>query len=289
MLRALLAFLILFTEPLEAADRSRDDVEKANLLESLLAERASATGEVVCSQQEFKGGSCKLARIEINTNVVRSRRDSFLQRQCGSFSNGSRATLKDVWHALSAVHRRIASPSGQMEGHAPTYELEAWLNSPGEVNIRPKVICEVGMNGGHSAAAWLCAFPDARYIGFDLLKKRISQPSLAFLKQGFPGRVQVIAGDTTHTLPEVEQLSCDVLSVDGGHTHRVALSDLIHIRRLAAPRHALIMDDLRCPWWVCRDPSMAWSQLVRRGDVLEHKCEIIMGHAMGGYCVGAFA
>ena len=262
-------------------------LETPNLLETLLAERPNATG-VVCSEQEFKGGSCKLARIETSTNVVRSRRDRFLQRQCGSFDQLKPAqTLKDVWQALDAVHGRIAS--GQMEGHAPTYELEAWLNYPGELNIHPSRICEVGMNGGHSAAAWLCAYPDASYVGFDLLAKRVSQPSLEFLKQGFPGRVRVIAGDTTRTLPEVEQLGCDVLSVDGGHSHRVALSDLIHIRRLAAPRHALIMDDLRCPWWVCHKPSMAWSQLVRRGDVLEHKCEIIMGHIMGGYCVGAFS
>lgn len=266
------------------------------LLETLLAERTNAT-DVVCSAAEYERGTCNLAHIERDRGILSSRRQRFLRRQCTSFSNGS-ATLQHVWLALDAVHGRVngrgrhrARPD-QMEGHAPTYELEAWLDYPGEVNIRPRRICEVGLNGGHSAAAWLCAFPDASYVGFDLLAKRVSQPSLAFLQRSFPGRIQVIAGDTTRTLLEKarqEQLGCDVLSVDGGHSHRVALSDLIHIRRLAAPRHALIMDDLRCPWWVCREPSLAWAQLVRRGDVVEHKCEVVMGHAMAGYCVGAFS
>ena len=167
------------------------------------------------------------------------------------------------------------------EGGAPFFELESWLRAPLEP---PRRICEIGLNTGDSAAAWLCAFPDADYIGFDLMQYNSSADAVSWLQATFPGRVVVVAGDTAVTLPRYAHQhpgSCDVLSIDGGHSFHAAFSDLQHFRTLArGDRHVLLMDDVRCTHWWCKPPTAAWHIFRASGTVVERGC------AIDGCCVG---
>ena len=42
-----------------------------------------------------------------------------------------------------------------VEGRAPPLEMEHWLQAPHRAGVDPLTICEVGLNGGHSAVLFL--------------------------------------------------------------------------------------------------------------------------------------
>jgi len=187
----------------------------------------------------------------------------------------------------SALRQYQSRRRSAREGGAPLFELESWLTSTVEA---PRKICEIGLNAGESATAWLCAFPQATYVGFDLMQYNASIDAASWLKWAFPGRVRVVAGDTAVTLPQYVSThagSCDVLSIDGGHGFDIAYSDLSHFRRLArGERHVLLMDDLRCPHWWCKPPTAAWHVFAASGAVIERGC-VISGCCVG-WCWGQF-
>ena len=67
-------------------------------------------------------------------------------------------------------------------------------------------------------------------------------PCYAKLKETFGDRIQLIIGDSTQTLKEVDD-NFDVIHIDGGHSTEVAESDIIQSHRLSLPGSILIMDD----------------------------------------------
>ena len=70
-----------------------------------------------------------------------------------------------------------------------------------------------------------------------------------YLNRTFPGRHHITFGDSTKTVsrfaaihPEVK---CDVILVDGGQSHSVAIGDLRNFRKLAnVERNVLVLDDI---------------------------------------------
>jgi hypothetical protein len=153
----------------------------------------------------------------------------------------------------------------------------------------PKQICEIGFNVGGSAAAWLCAYPEVRYLGFDLLRTNASIRAAGFMQATFRERFQIIEGNTLTTLPRHARRhphSCDVLSIDGGHELVFAYSDLSYMRLLARERHALLMDDLRCSIGWCRPPTAVWDLFSRSGVVHEAGC--VVDGCCSGWCAGQF-
>ena len=139
--------------------------------------------------------------------------------------------------------------SGHAEGHTGTvvhqtnvyYQLaqQQWVDT----------ICEIGFNMGHSSFQWLTGSSSTtKLYSFDLNQHPYSQPMAAFMSKTFPGRFSFIPGDSTITVPAAKHLEgkCDLLIVDGGHTYDIALKDVTNMRKLANPKHHLmIIDD--CP------------------------------------------
>ena len=172
------------------------------------------------------------------------------------------------------------------EGGSPSFELESWLNSP---TVAPRQICEIGLNTGESAAAWLCTFPSASYLGFDLARFNATTDAAEFLQLAFPGRFRLIAGNTFATLPlhaSTHPGTCDVFSVDGGHEFNVAYSDLSYARVLASERSTVVMDDLRCTQWWCKPPTAVWHYFRETGLIRERGC--VIAGCCTGWCWGAF-
>ena len=120
-------------------------------------------------------------------------------------------------------------------------------------------ICEVGFNAGHSSLNWLTSRPDVSVVAFD--RGMQTAPSgqgdipygplgVQFLLEKFPGRLVVINGDSTLTLPAVLQTSwplrCDVVFVDGAHEKDIALADLMNAKKFVdtSKWNRVIVDDL---------------------------------------------
>merc|ERR1711937_956185 len=68
---------------------------------------------------------------------------------------------------------------------------------------KPKTICDVGFNGGHSAAMWLTASPDARVYAFDLDAPFVgyTRPAAALMQELFGKRFLWMPGRSQETLP----------------------------------------------------------------------------------------
>ena len=171
------------------------------------------------------------------------------------------------------------------EGHAPVPEMKHWISLVQEQPTMANsslTICEIGFNAGHSAAAWTHHYPNAQYISFDLFNKNVSDVARSYLKTR---NIRYIIGDTTRTLLN-DKFACDVISIDGDHRYKGALADLLNMQRHANSNHILIMDDLSCEWWWCRQPTEAWKHMVSSGHVQEIGCKSI--GCCTGWCWGKY-
>jgi mannosyltransferase OCH1-like enzyme len=104
-------------------------------------------------------------------------------------------------------------------------------------------ILEVGFNAGHSALLYLLANPYSKIHFFDLGEHRYSRDCFKYLDSKFPGRLSVVWGDSTVTIPQFQEHRLfDFIHIDGGHTRFIAESDFHNCRSLAR-NHALVMID----------------------------------------------
>ena len=76
------------------------------------------------------------------------------------------------------------------------------------------------------------------------------RPMAEYVASQFPGRFSIEYGDSQVTVPKFVsdkngQVLCDILVVDGAHTHEAAVADLKNMRALANKnsRNILIFDD----------------------------------------------
>jgi len=147
--------------------------------------------------------------------------------------------------------------------------LHAFLRTHTEVR---KVI-EVGFNAGLSAATFLSGRGDIQVISFDLgfwghvpVAKRV-------IDQVFPGRHQLILGNSLETLPAfltdvANQHAYDLVFVDGGHEPPVPASDLQCAHQLLKPVGWVIVDDY-CDWYGPRGVIPAWNAAVASREFVQ--------------------
>lgn len=260
----------------------------------IVAVHAAALGvedwltEGQCSWNASKAGSCTFADRFANVSRMRERMQ---KRHCRLAGAHPYATTRDVLRTLeSELSKQLGGKTKKhMEGHSKDDAGEAWLQMVTELGInKPLRICEVGLDAGHSAVRWLCAFPEATLVSFDLFEHNASHIAAGFLSRSFPGRFRVVGGDTRNTLPAANhvRLNCDIISIDGGHTEEVARNDINRLRPHASTKHALLIDDVRCAWWLCRDPTRVWVDAIAAGLIVEHRCEV--HRCCRGWCAGRY-
>jgi predicted O-methyltransferase YrrM len=132
-------------------------------------------------------------------------------------------------------------------------------------------VLEIGFNAGHSSYVFLEARPDVQVVSFDLGEHSYVSAAKDFIDKRFPGRHQLVLGDSTVTLPQYRQTNPDAVFdlafVDGGHDYDTAIADLRNCRQLVAPGGLVVMDDLLYwkTWGV--GPTRAWAEVADEGLV----------------------
>jgi hypothetical protein len=85
--------------------------------------------------------------------------------------------------------------------------------------VAPGTICEVGFNGGHSAAVFLSAAGRrAKMVSFDLSEFEYSETAQQLVGALYPDQLRLIAGRSETTVPRFSKRhgrACDLFSVDG--------------------------------------------------------------------------
>jgi hypothetical protein len=90
-----------------------------------------------------------------------------------------------------------------------------------------------------------------KYWGFDYGTHKYYHKALRILKRRFPGRVRVTVGNSRDTLRRDHifwrwhWFNCDVISIDGDHSHVGIMADWNHFLLHAAPRAWVLLDDSR--------------------------------------------
>ena len=169
----------------------------------------------------------------------------------GSVNESLTATFA-FWNLLDAQMHQIAPEQNYQTGYVRELQLRRMVNLARDPKVR--TYCEIGMNGGHSAAAMLFANPRLVVHTFDLMGWKYSEPNAATLKTMFGPRLQLHPGDSTKTVPEWTRANpgtCDLVFVDGDHSQQGAHKDFVNMRYAAAPGALGVADDIvRAPSWV---------------------------------------
>ena len=110
------------------------------------------------------------------------------------------------------------------------------------LNRNIKKVMEIGFNAGFSTLLMLLSNPTVHITCFDLGEHRYTMPCYEKLKETFGDRINIIIGDSTETLRNIND-EYDLIHIDGGHSTEVANSDIINSYRLSKSGTILIMDD----------------------------------------------
>ncbi len=173
-----------------------------------------------------------------------------------------------LWNILDRMMLR-SSRSNYMAGYVREVQVRRMVQLVTAPNVR--TYCEVGMNGGHSAAAMLSANPDLIVHSFDIMHWNYSWPVADWLGLAFGQRFVIHPGDSQLSVVQwandlgvtkrrhAVQPPCDVIFVDGDHTRLGATADLRNFRALARPRAHVIVDD------TATSPGIAIRALEREG------------------------
>ena len=162
----------------------------------------------------------------------------------GSVNESLVATFT-VWNLLDATMHRLSPEQNYQTGYVRELQVRRMINLVRQPSVR--VYCEIGFNGGHSAAAMLLANPRLQVHSFDLMAWRYSNRSLELLTTMFGPRLTMHPGDSTRTVPEWTRRNpreCDVLFVDGDHTQSGARKDMLNMVGAAAPGAFAVADDI---------------------------------------------
>ena len=153
-----------------------------------------------------------------------------------------------------------------------------WIRSLHDV----KHVCEIGMNGGHSAVIFLAALHLSQNKTsmvhldmFDLSKFKYSKAVETYIKVLYPRMFTLHVGNSRSAVPRwIEDnaknngLPCDIFSVDGDHTYEGALVDIKNAANATKKGGYIILDDMS-PDGPTRK---AFDEVVRDGILDEVKC-----------------
>lgn len=167
------------------------------------------------------------------------------------------------------MHQELDQIQEQLGGEGHSGHLRDQTKYLTEVTRTATTYCEIGFNSGHSAATVLSNNPLVNVISFDIGGKN-SKAADALLREQYGDRLKVHWGDSTKTLPKIEEgLQCDVFFVDGGHSAQVARADLTNIKKHMKSDGLVIMDDVYCDAKWCRGPIAAWNADTTSGIIKE--------------------
>lgn len=110
-------------------------------------------------------------------------------------------------------------------------------------HLEEGTMLEVGLNAGFSALLVLLSNPKIHIIGYDLGEHVYARRCIETLQFDFPGRLEVVFGDSRETLPLLGSKVYDFIHIDGGHSEEVAKSDVKEASRLLKPNGFLLIDD----------------------------------------------
>jgi len=173
---------------------------------------------------------------------------------------------------FAELHRslglRALNLEGFLRGNQADYIHDLVANKP---SIR--TVLEIGFNAGHSSYVFLAVRPDVHVVSFDLGEHGYVSAAKDFIDKKFPGRHQLVIGDSTFTVPRYRvsnpEAAFDLAFIDGGHDYAVARADLRNCKPLVVRDGLVVMDDLLAWKSWGAGPMRAWIEACDEGVVTQ--------------------
>jgi predicted O-methyltransferase YrrM len=135
-----------------------------------------------------------------------------------------------------------------------------------------KKIGETGFNMGHSALTFLNNTNESKVWSFDCNRHEYTMIGKEFIDNEYPDRLHLICGDSTKTLPTFAEnntdFKFDLIFIDGGHSYKVAKSDMMNMKKLAHEGTILVIDDILPDVTHGKGPSRALNEFIENGDII---------------------
>lgn len=129
-----------------------------------------------------------------------------------------------------------------------------------------KTVLEIGFNAGHSSDFWL-GHPGVSVVSFEITPHKHTLLGKQYIDEKYPGRHEMVWGDSTITIPKFETRPFDLIFIDGGHEVEVARADIMNCMRFAGPETVVIMDDVIYEHTLAAKytvgPTRAWMEFIR--------------------------
>jgi predicted O-methyltransferase YrrM len=147
-----------------------------------------------------------------------------------------------------------------------------------ELTKKPNIdIMEIGFNAGHSAEIFLKNNSTLKLLSFDLGKHDYVNIGKKYIDNTYPNRHTLILGNSLETVPEYiksnKDKRFDVIFIDGGHSYKIAKSDIENCLNLAHKDTLVILDDtIFIEEWVRtynKGPTKIWLELLNSKKVIE--------------------
>jgi len=158
---------------------------------------------------------------------------------------------------IAQLHRIVEQSGERVEGNLFTLHQQHPLPEEPEACLLGKRrnfalyvvegsrLLEIGFNAGHSCLLALSLNPALNYVGVDIGEHAYTKPCFQYIQSLFPGRADLIVGDSRDVLPL--ESSFDRFHVDGGHGADNAARDIQSVIAMAAPGSVILIDDMNQP------------------------------------------
>jgi hypothetical protein len=212
-------------------------------------------------------------------------------RRCvtGSLIDEIEKVLQKVGARAAAIVGRTVDETFARMGHIGNVPNEVRDYAAAALLPGVRTICEVGFNAGHSAAVFLLANTQARYIVFDMQDLPWSHQTYQYISEMFPGRTELVPGNSHTSIAEYHVkhplAMCDLWSIDGDH-EASALIDFEAARLMSARHGYVLADDHTSSFPAIKE---IWRTLQQQGKVQSLHCrqESKVYHwSRKGWCLG---
>ena len=225
-----------------------------------------------CHQCTFPENTCCMACSDVSSprehDMLMALNEGLTFHIMDKYPNSSHEWLKTrAWEGVSHIGNRREQATFYYD----------WIRSL-DLGFDIRHVCEIGMNGGHSALIFLAALTtgnmenDAHLTMFDLGAFEYSNNSQEYIEVLYPGRFTLYSGDSKKILPQWKMLDsaekCDVFSIDGDHSYDGVKADIINASEASRPRAMVILDDMG-PGTPTR---AAFDDAVKEGLLANPKC-----------------
>ena len=146
--------------------------------------------------------------------------------------------LEEFYKNISTLPTKVGSINEAQQQFIQTFLID---------HPEVKHILETGFHVGVSAATMLTVRPDIMVTSFDIFWFDYTRRAKIFLDIAFPGRNNLIAGNSINTLPTFfntfPTYNPDFVFIDGGHERPIPYIDLWYILNHIRPGTWVMIDD----------------------------------------------